>query len=385
MIYSVNFMDLTEKINPFAFAKYLKDTGWDSFPTKKTYIKVFQIVKANGDAFQVIIPLDKNLSDYKNAMYEAIETVAFVENQSTEQLLLFLLNPNTDILKIRLDKKDIEAGNILFDDAIRIYENAKKLIAATAQDILHPKKYHKGRMEDSISQFISRCKFGQTEIGSYVVSVVCPFAELDEIEGYKQLSIFSEEEQCAESLTRKVTNRIMTNVAHIKSYIDEGEYEKLLSEDAHELISANFYEALTGLNLDVEGADVEFIAQWSPAVKSNRSPNSRIILSHNYYQPISVAIEKLREHSNTKTKIVGKIKKLESAPDLSKRISGKITVVYLDENDSRRTVTSSLSKEDYDKAIEAHSHGNYIEIIGDIHHSGKRNATISCESFRIIE
>ncbi len=28
MIYSVNLIDLTENINPLAFAKYLKDTGW---------------------------------------------------------------------------------------------------------------------------------------------------------------------------------------------------------------------------------------------------------------------------------------------------------------------------------------------------------------------
>lgn len=134
--------------------------------------------------------MNRDLLDYQDAMYQAIETVAFVEGQSTEQLLLFLLNPNTDILKIRLDRKNIEAGSILFDDAIRVYENAKKLIAATAQDVLHPKKYHQGRIDDAVSQFINNCKFGQTEIGSYVVSVVCPFAELDDAEGYKQLSIF---------------------------------------------------------------------------------------------------------------------------------------------------------------------------------------------------
>lgn len=385
MIYSVNFMDLTEKINPLAFTKYLKDTGWRAFPTKRNYVKIFQTIKSDGEAFQVNIPLDKSLSDYKSAMFQAIETVAFAENQSTEQLFLFLLNPNTDILKIRLDKKNIETGNILFDDAICIYENAKKLIAATAQDILHPKKYHQGRMDDSISSFISQCRFGQTEIGSYVVSVVCPFAELDEFDGYKQLSIFSEEEQCAESLTRKVTNRIMTNVAHIKNKIDDGEYDKLISEDSSTLISANFYEALAGLNLDSEGADVEFIAHWSPAVKSNRSPDSRILLSHNYYQPISATIEKLRERSHKKTKILGKIKKLESVPDLPKRISGKITVVYLDENGSSRTVTANLNKEDYNKAIEAHSRGDYIEMIGDIHHSGRRSTSFSCEVFNIID
>jgi hypothetical protein len=385
MIYSVNFTDLTEQINPLSFARYLKETGWTPYTTKRTYLKIFQTTTANGDAFQVTIPLDKSLSDYKSAMFQAVETVAFVEKQSTEQLILFLLNPNTDILKIRLDRKDIEAGNILLDDAINIYENAKKLIAATAQDILHPKRYHQGRYDESVNNFISHCKFGQTEIGSYIVSVVCPFAELDESEGYRQLSIFSDEDQCAESLTRKVTNRIMNNVSSIKSNIDNGDLDKLIAEDNDEIISANFYEALTGLNLNSEDANLEFIAQWSPVVKKNRCQYNRVLLSHDYYEPLSYSIGKLRQTTNTKSRILGRIKKLESSPDLSKRTSGKITVVYLDENEKKRTVTVHLNKEDYDKAITAHGNGNHVEIIGEIANSGARNIAMTCESFNIIE
>ena len=51
----------------------------------------------------------------------------------------------------------------------------------------------------------------------------------------------------------------------------------------------------------------------------------------------------------------------------------------------RRTVTANLKKEDYDKAIEAHSRGNHIEIVGDIHNPDKRNTSITCESFSIID
>ena len=148
MIYSVNFMDLTEKINPHAVVKYLKDTGWISYKIQKEYIKIFQKITDKEEFYQVIIPIDKTLADYKKAMFDAIEQIALLEGQSTEQLMLYLLNPNTDILKIRLQKKDIDVGSILFDDAINLFENAKKLIAATAQDILHPRYIHQGRQED---------------------------------------------------------------------------------------------------------------------------------------------------------------------------------------------------------------------------------------------
>lgn len=271
MIYSVNLLDLTEKVNPLSFSKYLRDTGWNHIPRKNDKIRVYQIIANDGNLFQVTIPIDKTLSDYKIAMYEAIESVAFVEERSPEQVMLFLLNPNTDILKIRLDRKDVEAGNIFFDDAIRIYENTKKLLAAAAQDVLHPRQYHRGRIDDSILRFISNCRFGQTEIGSYIVSVVCPFVELNEADGYQQLSIFSDEEKCAESLTRLVANRIMTNISNIKQHIDNGDENKLVSDDGSTVISANFYEALAGLNLDISGANVEFFAQWSPTVKKTEA------------------------------------------------------------------------------------------------------------------
>lgn len=384
MIYSVNYMDLTEKINPFNFAKYLIDTGWSIYPTKRKKIKIFQLKKDTGKRYQVTIPLDKIFSDYKYVMYEALETTAAAEGKSIKQVLLFLLNPSADILKIRLDRGDIESGNIFFDDAIRIYENTKKLLAATAQDVLHPKKYHQERMDDSVSDFINNCKFGQTEIGSYIVPVICPFGELDEDEEYKQLSMFSEEERCATSLTRNVTNRVIENISFIKHSIENGEYEKLSSDKAPHTISANFYEALMGLDLDNQETTVEFIAQWSPSVKKNRCRIDRISITHDYYQPINDAVEKMRKNVNRKTKIIGKVKKLESVPDISQRTSGKATIVYLDKNNMKRTISSNLDKENYNKAIKAHSLGSYVEIVGDIRNTGKRNVSIQCETFDVV-
>lgn len=384
MIYSIDFMDLTDQINPHAVVKYLLDTGWFQYKTKKTYIKIFQRNTRNGDFYQVTIPIDKTLSDYKEAMFEAIEQISLFEGQSTEQLMLYLLNPNTDILKIRLQKKNIETGSILFDDAINLFENAKKLIAATALDVLHPKQIHQGRQEEAVSQFISNCKFGQTEIGSYVISVVCPFAELDDSAKYKQLSFFSDEEQCANSLTRKVTNRIMSNISTIKDNIDNGDMNKLISEEG-DIISANFYEALTGMNIAEKDTSIEFIAKWSPVVKTNCYINDKIVLTHDYYQPITNVIEKLKENINTHTKIVGRIKKLESIPDASKRTNGKVTIVYLDENDYKKTVSIQLNRDDYIKAIEAHESGSHVEVIGEIENSGKRVSSMSVESFSIID
>lgn len=117
----------------------------------------------------------------------------------------------------------------------------------------------------------------------------------------------------------------------------------------------------------------------------NRCDQDRITLTHDYYQPITMAIEKLRETINTHTKIVGRVKKLESIPDASKRTNGKVTIVYLDENDSKKTVSVQLAKDDYNKAIEAHESGSHVEVIGEIEDNGKRKKLMTAESFSIID
>lgn len=380
MIYSVNFVDMTLKLNPLAVTKYLTETNWELYPVKRKDIKIFQYIRE--DLFeQVTIPIDKMLRDYKNAMYDAICKIAYVEKKSVEQLMLYLLNPNTDILKIRLDKKEVESGNIMFDDAIQLFDNAKKLIAATALDVINPKKIHYGRIDEPVQKFLSQCRFGQTEIGSYVVSVVCPFAELSETEGYRQLSIFSDEEQCANSLTRKVTNRLMTNVATIKQEIDDGNLESLANYDNP--ISSNFYEALNGLSMDAENTTVEFMAEWSPTVQSNRCQYNRISVTNDYYEPIKTIISKIKKCTNERTEIVGKIKELKAAPVIDNREYGTIVVVYVGDNARAKAVTVILDREDYDKAVAAHQHGKAVKVVGDL--KGQVKSVMENVIFSVVE
>ena len=139
------------------------------------------------------------------------------------------------------------------------------------------------------------------------------------------------------------------------------------------------------MNFDSEGSDVEFVAEWSPAVRNDKCINSKILLTHDYYQPIETAVNKLREETKATTKILGRIRKLESSPDVAKRKVGNITVVYLDENDKPKNVSVQLEKSDYDKAIVAHEKGLHVEIVGELKRINNRTSSMSCESFGIID
>lgn len=363
MIYSINFLDMTVQLNPFAVCQYLELNDWRQIPFKREDVKIYQIYK-NDNLVQVSVPLSKELSDYKQAMYDVIREIADYEEKSIEQVMLYLLNPNTDIIKIRFVNKEVENGNILFDDAIKLYDNAKKLIAATAADVINPQKIHYGRADKSVQTFLNQCRFGQTEIGSYVVSVVCPFAELPDNQEYQQLSIFSDEEKCENSLTRKVTARLIDNIATVKEKIENGDFDALASEDNG--ISSNFLEALSSFNLESENSSVIFTPEWSPIAKKNRSPHKSVAITSDYYQPINATVQKIKEKTIRQTEIIGRISQLKAAPSVDNRDGGEVMVVYLNENNKAKSVKAILSKEDYEKAVDAHQHGKMIKIIGTL-------------------
>lgn len=91
MSYSMDFLEMTRHINPLSFVEYLESTGWKVFPRKNPYVKVLQN-RTDKELLQVNVPMDKTLSDYQDAMYRTIVTVAKLEKVSLEAVFLRLLS-----------------------------------------------------------------------------------------------------------------------------------------------------------------------------------------------------------------------------------------------------------------------------------------------------
>ena len=57
-------------------------------------------------------------------------------------------------------------------------------------------------------------------------------------------------------------------------------------------------------------------------------------------------------------------------------------MVYVDDTNRAKTVVVTLDKDDYNRAIEAHTKGWYVEVIGTMRDGHSRE--IECESFNVI-
>ena len=90
-LFDENDLALAKNVNPYTFAEYLSGSGWIQYHTKRRDIRVYQTVNAEGKAFQVNIPMDKDLLDYAYALGQAVKTAAMAENKTAGQLVQDLL------------------------------------------------------------------------------------------------------------------------------------------------------------------------------------------------------------------------------------------------------------------------------------------------------
>lgn len=105
MIYSVDFRELCGTVNPFGVAKYVSETGWDEIATRHPdRMRAFNY-NHDGKFEQIIVPIDRTFKDYKDVLFSSVKKIADVEEKPLEQVILYLLNPSSDILKVRLAKK----------------------------------------------------------------------------------------------------------------------------------------------------------------------------------------------------------------------------------------------------------------------------------------
>jgi len=377
MIYSIDFNEICKSINHIELVKYLTDLGWKSIPTKKNYTKIFQLKMAD-EIFQVNVPIDNEVADYGSAMFGIAKTLSLTQEKSTEQVVLELLNPMSDILRVRVANETTKDGSIFFEDAINLYENARKLVTAAAQDVTKVAKYHRGRPFDYVQEYVQKCRFGQTEFGSYVTNVVCPFYNNSE-DKIVQMSLFEPESDCAHSLTRQVTNKIINSLNAIKNTIDEGGELEVITEADNNRVSINFLEAVQSLGIDREDSYLDIGIKWAPTIKENRAPGSNIILSHNYYEPIRAITKKFKKNEidNTRKKYPGKITDLHGHEDLTKRKSGLVKFVSLDDFGNKKTFKAILSVDDYAIAVDAHMRGHTVIIEGEPDKE-KPNQLIDC-------
>ena len=376
-----NYIEIIGTINPETICKYLIDSGWKNIQTKRQYVKIFQI-KQKDKLYQADIPLDKDLGDYNKTMYFAIETISKQSSTNIESLINELLNPSSDIIRVQLKNSSVANGSIYFEDALNMFDSSKKLLQSAAWDINKPNLFHTGKPDKKTIEFIDNCRFGQTEIGSYIISLICPLDYLYE-KKYRQLTLLDDEQAKANSFTRNVVNKFISSIEIVKETIDdESSDDVLIRKIKDNDISINFLEALKNIGIQNYNSEVNFFIKWTPTVKENTHDTINVSLNSNYYGKLDKIIAELKGQIEPEETITGKVYHCYSNIEKDERKKGTIVIAYIGSKAKTYRATVELPIDDYYAAVKAHTEGNPVKIVGRV--IGTTKKTIDCSNFEVL-
>jgi hypothetical protein len=226
-------------------------------------------------------------------------------------------------------------------------------------------------------QFLNSCRFGQTEVGSFVIKMVCPLS----VDG-DQIPLALDEEPFA----RKVTRQILSSANDLVQAIDQDQVPQLLERNELEkTLSSNFCQALLQMHSCVEGAKLELSAKWAP-MRPAAGLTDRVVLGGRHFgqiEQIYSALINSREE-DPHAVLIGTVEELKGEVGADGRRYGLVLVRVL-ADDELVNASVELSADDYAKAVDAHTNaGTQIKLRGKLQRSARASRIVDVTNFELI-
>lgn len=376
------------QINPLEVASYLINTGWEAIKSRRPHINLFTIER-EGETYEITLPLNRNFKDYSYAINNVAERIAEVEHLQLAEVVNRLITPAADVVKFRRSDIYTQNGTIPFNDGIRLFENAKKALYVVVCDLLEPKLYHKRLSLKAADAFIERCSFGQTERGSYVATIVCPFSQADKPDIANQLSLFNEIPDYSNSFTRQVTSKLMKSLSQVHTAIETKQLSSIQNiVNPADVISGNLLEALLELNgSDNNSAEIEISTQWAPSapMKKDLVPTS-VKFNQADFPPIEVEIERIQQ-TEVKSRpgvFIGRISLIQAEPNIEERTNGEAILNTLDQEGKLIKPKIVVSPQELELVMRAMKEGANVRVRGILSSRG-RNKSLEYTTLELLD
>ena len=358
-------ISLLESVKPQEVKGYLEFHGWIEQEKIGNKDSIWIQHCEDGDEFEVLLPLLKDLRDYSANISTLIETLEIAEQRPQIQILNDLTNYSADILRVRVNTPKTVNGRIPFNDGIKFSHGVKDLIVFNAKATIKPEAYFekKGNSSD-IDRYLENLQMGH-EKGSYVLDIISPLPSQPTLDFGEEISDIVEPfaRKTMKHLARSL--QIVQNLAERVSSneIDVDHFLEVVSEG----VSANLCDAIVEIDKSGECRGVDIKLSWSPILKVGNDFPTAIFLSRNIIPVIERAAKRLKSIHKDNFELRGIVINLHRLPDTK---TGKVTIKS-NIDDKNRDVAVQLQDEDYEIAVQAHKEQSLIVCYGELSKEGK--------------
>lgn len=373
---SVRDRDILSSLRPSDLLAYVRSSEWRQVEELQKKAILFGKT-TNGSTSEVIIPLITDVADYAIRVGEVLSSLELVEGRSQEEILRDILSTSSDIIRIRSSSPLARDGSIPMDEGVALFERARDLMLSAASAAVAPRAYWPRRRPVQAVQYLEQVRLGQTERGSFVLSIQSPVPPVLRA----QDELFEEE-----PFSRRVVNTLLRSLRAVK----DAAHEAMATEDLAAFrraipqgVSANLCEALVGLAASTTAQNVDLTTSFSPTRPPSVGPlYVATRLSADLVPVIGEAARLFKEISPEEDfSAIGFVERLDRAIGVTR---GQIIVRSLVDQSLRR-VSMELGEEWYQEAVRAHARNLAVYFEGELVKEGRTFSIPAVQSFFILD
>jgi hypothetical protein len=357
---------------------YLTSQGWHAKGRYGSVATIYARAGIGGRESEILLPIREELGDYAVRMGEVVEALSEVEGRTQLSVFADLIKSGFDVLRFRAIEAD-GAGTIALEHGVSLYDHARDLMAAASNAAIKPKRAYRGAMFDQTRDYLHQLRLGQTEVGSYVLTVLSPVPPALETE---QTLLFPDLAIGEEPFPRLVTRTLDRALKATKAAVSEAAATGKLDpfEGVIEAgVSGNLCEAVA--RLAEQGSGVDITISWS-RVRPPPGPVATHTFTQDNARVLSEAASTFRDlEPQTDTTIEGFVIGLYREPE---DFDGKAKIRGFVDG-KVRTITAEFLHADYQRVLEAHEQKLRVRVDGDLIKRGPFQTLQSARNLVVFE
>jgi hypothetical protein len=359
--------DALRAISPAALVAFARGEGWSKIDTYGAHADVY----AGARRPEIILPRTDLLADFPSIVSRLIAVFAEVANRDELATYRDLVVADRDVVRVRAFGED-DDGAVPLDTGVKIVTQARDMLLAAACAARTPQPFYRAGANKEAIDYMRRVKLGQTEHGSFVVTLLSPVPPLLQPQLDPSWTCF-DDEPMERMVTRRLMNALEASLTATERALsgDGTAFEKAVAAG----VSANLCEAVAGLIEQSDNLDISVTwARTRPTPQARRN----VVFSRSGAEIMKEAARtfRLRQPRENVT-LFGTVHKLKRDQD---EAEGVVTLKAM-VDDKPQSVSASLDPAAYSITVQAHEAKRPVIMSGDLKRFGHRwhliNASVS--------
>lgn len=366
-------------VRPLDLSAYLRARGWRP-RFGETDLAEWELDTKDG-VVEVAVPKHPRWRDYARRAREVIAELSRVEGRSELLIVQDIAQTLRDVVRLRTVIEGRTDGTIPLEDGALLARSARGMMLAAACATHERRRAFHARKPQVAVDYMKGLSLGQTEIGSFVLTVISPvppaLAQTDML-----LGVVPSET----NFNRRVTETLTTALAAIRTAAETsvarggvGAFEEAVAQG----VSADLCEALALVRECTSVTELELSVGWAAARPELQKLPVRHEFSMDTLEVIGEAGRALREKSPIDSfEVAGIVTALDRPTDA---FAGTAIVVADIDRQPRRIRIELSGEADWKTADEAMNKRLVFRCQGELLREGKYYALRNARDLRVIE